>query len=91
MLPGGTAQPKRGVACSKRIRCGMGGQKMEKLCGIVWTQNGGDFCKSGCDMGIKVIMAQNVCGMGCFLIMRILCPINGKLHSSYHGLTCHHN
>ncbi len=40
--------------------------KMEKLCGIVWTQNGGEICKSGCDMGIKIKVTQNVCGMGCF-------------------------
>ncbi len=44
-----------------------GGSKMEKLCGIVWTQSGGEICKSGCDMGIKIKMTQNVCGMGCFL------------------------
>ncbi len=44
-----------------------GGSKMEKLCGIVWTQNGGEICKSVCDMGIKIKMTQNVCGMGCFL------------------------
>ncbi len=44
-----------------------GGSKKEKLCGIVWTQNGGEICKSGCDMGIKIKMTQNVCGMGCFL------------------------
>ena len=43
-----------------------GGSKMEKLCGIVWTQNGGEICKSGCDMGIKLKMTQNVCGMGGF-------------------------
>ena len=36
---------------------------MEKLCGIVWTQNGGEICKSGCDMGMKIKMTQNVCGM----------------------------
>ncbi len=37
------------------------------MCGIVWTQNGGEICKSRCDMGIKIKMTQNVCGMGCFL------------------------
>ncbi len=44
-----------------------GGSKMEKLCGIVWIQNGGENCKSGCNMGIKIKMTQNLCGMGCFL------------------------
>ncbi len=34
---------------------------------IVWTQNGGEIRMSGCDMGIKIKMTQNVCGMGCFL------------------------
>ncbi len=43
-----------------------GGSKMEKLCGIVWTQNGGEICKSGCGMGIKTKVTLNVCGMGCF-------------------------
>ncbi len=64
---GGSAQPKCGVACSKRTWCGMGGLKMEKLCGNVWTQNGGEICKSGCDMAIKIKMTQNVCGMGSYL------------------------
>ena len=39
---------------------------MEKLCEIVWTQNGGKICKSRCDMGMKIQMTQNVCVMGCF-------------------------
>ncbi len=40
----------------------MGGfKKMEKLCGIVWTQNGGEIRKSGCDMNIKIKIKQNVC------------------------------
>ena len=39
---------------------------MGKLCGIMWTQNDGEICKSGCDMGIKIKMRQNVCEMGCF-------------------------
>ena len=51
-----------------------GGSKMENLCGIVWTQNGGEICKSGCDMGIKIKMTQNVCGMGCFLTKKAHVP-----------------
>ena len=39
----------------------------EKLCGIVWTENGGDICKIGCDMGSVIKMTQNVCGLACFL------------------------
>ncbi len=65
----GAAQPKCGVACSNRIWCGMGVEMEKKMCGIVstWTQNGGEICKRGCDMSIKIKMTQNVCGMGCFL------------------------
>ncbi len=37
---------------------------MGKLCGIAGTQNGGEICKSVCDMGIKI---KIVCGIGCFL------------------------
>ena len=33
-----------------------GAQKMEKLCGIVWTQNRGEIRRSRCDMGIKIKM-----------------------------------
>ena len=40
-----------------------GGSKMDKLCGIMWTQNGGEIYTIGCDMGIKIQMAQNVCGI----------------------------
>ncbi len=66
-LGGGAAQPKCGVACSKRIWCGMGGSKMDKLCGILWTPNGGEICKIVCDVGRKIKMTQHVCRMGCFL------------------------
>ena len=41
-----------------------GGSKIEKWCGIVWTQNGGKICMTECDMGVKFKMTQNVCGMG---------------------------
>ncbi len=44
-----------------------GGSKMEKVCGIVWTQNGGEICRSGCEMGIEITMTQNACGMVRFL------------------------
>ncbi len=33
-----------------------GGSKMDQLCGIVWTQNGGEICMNGSDMGIKIKM-----------------------------------
>ena len=39
------------------------GVKMDKLCVFVWTQNGG-ICKTGCDMGMKIKMTQNVCEWG---------------------------
>ncbi len=63
----GAAQPKCGVASSKKHLVWNGGSKGEKLCGSVWTQHGGGILKNGCDMGIKIKMTQNVCGMGCFL------------------------
>ncbi len=40
----GSAQSKIGVACLKRIWCGVGGSKLEKLCG----QNGGEICRNRC-------------------------------------------
>ncbi len=43
-----------------------GGSKIEKWCGIVWTQNGGKICKTERDMGVKIKVTQNVCGMGSF-------------------------
>ena len=63
----GAAQPKCGVASSKKHLVWNGGSKGEKLCGSVWTQHGGGILKNGCDMGIKIKMTQNVCGMECFL------------------------
>ena len=48
-----------------------GGSKIEKWCGIVWTQNGGEICKTECGMGMIIKMTQNVCGMGCFLAKRV--------------------
>ncbi len=29
-----------------------GGSKLEKLCGTVWTQNGGEICQNLCYMGM---------------------------------------
>ncbi len=46
------------------------GSKIERLCGIVWTQNGGDICKTGCDMGSGIKITQNVCGMQGVLLRR---------------------
>ncbi len=43
-----------------------GGSKIEKWCGIVWTQNGCKICKTECVMGVKIKMTQIVCGMGGF-------------------------
>ncbi len=37
-----------------------GGLKMENLCGIVWTQNGGEICKSGCDLLYKTRMSESL-------------------------------
>ena len=42
-------------------------------CGIVWTQNGGEICKTECGMGMIIKMTQNVCGMGCFLAKKSPC------------------
>ena len=42
---------KIGVACLKRLWCGMG-SKLKKLCETVWTQNGGDICQNLCYVGI---------------------------------------
>ncbi len=33
-----------------------GGRKIEKWCGIVWTQNGGKICMTECDMGVLIKM-----------------------------------
>ena len=45
------------------------GSKIEKWCGIVWTQNGGKIRKTECDMHmvVKIKMVQNVCGIEGFL------------------------
>ncbi len=44
---------------------------MEKLCGTVRTQNGAEIYKSGCDMGRKIKMTQNMCGMGCIYTKKV--------------------
>ena len=41
--------------------------KIGKWCGNVWIQNGGEICKTDCDVGMMIKMTKNVCGMGCFL------------------------
>ena len=35
-----------------------GGAEMERLYGIMWTQNGGEICKTGCDIGLGMFSCK---------------------------------
>ena len=47
-----------------------GGSKIEKWCGIVWTQIGGKIVSQSVIWGSKSEMTQNVCGMAGFPAQR---------------------
>ena len=68
-IPGG-GLPKMWSSMLEQNSVWNGGSKIEKWCGIVWTQNGGKICMTECDMGVKFKMTQNVCGMGGFLAQK---------------------
>ena len=45
--PGGGGSDKKGSSMLEKNSVWNGGSKMEKLCGIVWTQNGVEFVRVG--------------------------------------------